>query len=97
MQKIFFFIISICIISVCEAQSDSVEDSTETYWSGNSFRDVAYMPIYDSMGEVTFVRRSEVKLMHDPKNRKRIYHYDYYLKVVGYYDPVRKRFIKLKD
>ncbi|MGN6248954.1 MAG: hypothetical protein ACTHNG_11395 [Ginsengibacter sp.] len=55
--------------------------------------ETAFFPIYDSMGVVTYVKKSDVKEYQHPKKGTKIFNYDEKLDTIGYWVGNKKKYV----
>lgn len=66
--------------------------------SGHSqtIREAAFITMYDSNGNQTFIKKSDYKSLNKPfPPHKKIYRYSYLIDTVGYYDCDKKKYVSL--
>ncbi len=61
---------------------------------GQTLTDIAYFPVYDSMGIPSYISKSHVAEYKNPKKTTRIPVYNQKLDLVGYWVGTKRRFIK---
>jgi len=59
-----------------------------------TIREAAFSPIYDSMGNITYIKLSDTSRINYKPGVK-IYRYDFYLDTIGYYDCTKKRYVSM--
>ncbi|MEO8852593.1 MAG: hypothetical protein ABI359_02385 [Ginsengibacter sp.] len=59
--------------------------------------DTAFFPVYDSMGVVTYIKKSDVKEFKAPNKYTKIKRYNEQLNLIGYWVGAKMKFEKLQQ
>jgi hypothetical protein len=57
--------------------------------------EVAFFPIYDSMGIPTYIKKSDVKEYNHPEIGTKIYNYNERLDTIGYWVGIKRKYVSL--
>ena len=57
--------------------------------------ETAFFPIYDSMGVITYIKKSDVMDYDNPKIGTKIFNYDEKLDTIGYWVGIKKKYVTL--
>lgn len=60
-----------------------------------SILETAFFPIYDSMGVITYIKKSDVKEYKHPKIGTKILNYNERLDTIGYWVGIKQKYVSL--